>query len=223
MPFSVWVIVSDKSVKMRLLVILLIILRSTVYGQVGGTSDSGQGRVSIQLKIDTANWQWEISITNKIPNSFIKLYVPVPHYWLSNFKLYDSSLTKITSRCLFFRPYLGKLYSRSQAKKIKMDTTALMTKIVDTKIISSANSYGLDQYFCRIKSSNLIGFSYSTPVIVYNKLSGNEMGRFNLSFSTAKMKVSQSKILADSASYPFVPQKLQDVDLEGVKNLSGRK
>lgn|GEM_PF-1272733 len=38
---------------MRQVIILFIILRSTVYGQVGVTSDSSQDRVSIQLKIDT--------------------------------------------------------------------------------------------------------------------------------------------------------------------------
>jgi hypothetical protein len=81
-----------------------------------------------------------------------------------------------------------------------------MTKIVDEKIISSENSYGLDKYFCRIKSDELIWFTYSTPVIVCNKQNGNEIGHFNLMFSTAKMNVSQSKILTDSASFPFIPK-----------------
>jgi hypothetical protein len=170
------------------------------------TPDSSQSGVSIQLKIDTANWQWEISIANKIPNSYIKLFVPDPNGWLSRFKLYDSSLREISSRCIFFNPYFEKLYSRSQAKKIKIDSTAGMVKIVDEKIISSENSYGLDKYFCRIKPNYLIWFTCSTPVIVCNKQNGNEIGHFNLMFSTAKMNVSQSKILTDSASFPFIPK-----------------
>jgi hypothetical protein len=187
----------------NLLIILFIILQSTVYGQVRANSDSSQGRVSIKLKIDTANWQWEISITNNIPNSYIALFVSHPNHWLSRFKLYDSSLREITSRCVFFRPYMGKLYSRSQAKKIKMDSTTGMMKIVDTEIISSKYSYSLDKYFCRIKPDNLISFIYSKPIIVYSKQNGNEIGHVNLSFST-KMYVSRSKILADSASFLFI-------------------
>ena len=198
--------VQIKRYNMRQLIILFIILRSTVYGQVGVTPDSSQSGVSIQLKIDTANWQWEISIANKIPNSYIKLFVPDPNGWLSRFKLYDSSLREISSRCIFFNPYFEKLYSRSQAKKIKIDSTAGMAKIVDEKIISSENSYSLDKYFCRIRPDELIWFTYSTPVIVCNKQNGNEIGHFNLMFSTAKMNVSQSKILTDSASFPFIPK-----------------
>ena len=45
--------VQIKRYNMRQVIILFIILRSTVYGQVGVTSDSSQDRVSIQLKIDT--------------------------------------------------------------------------------------------------------------------------------------------------------------------------
>lgn len=191
---------------MRQLIILCIVLRSTVYGQVGVVSDSGQARVSIQLKMDTANWQWEISITNKIPNSYIKLFAPALDYWRSPFKLYDSSFHEINSRCIIFDPYIENLHSRSKAKKIKIDSTAGMTKIEDYKEISSGNYLTLDKYFCRIKSDNLIGFAYTTLVIVYNKQNGNEMGRFNLAFSTRKMNVSQSKVLADSASFLFIPK-----------------
>ena len=185
---------------------LILLFGSAVYCQVDVKSSSSQGAVSIQLKIDTTNWQWEINIANKIPNSYIKLYEPGLDYFRSPFKLYDSTLGEITSRCIIVDRYIqGNLYSKSQAKKITVDSTSSMTKIVDIKRISSGNHYSLDKYFCRIKPNNLIGFVYSTPVIVYNKQDGNEIGRFNLMFSTAKMNVSKSKMLTDSASFPFLP------------------
>lgn len=183
-----------------------MVLGPAVYGQVGGTSGSSQGSVSIELKIDTANWHWEISITNKIPNSYIKLDEPGLNYWRSPFKLYDSSLREMTSRCIIFDPYIEKLHSRSEAKKITIDSTSGMTKIVDNKKISSGNYLTLDKYFCRIKPDNLVEFDYSTPVVVYNIQNRNEIGHFNLMFATAKMNVSQSKMLTDSASFPFIPK-----------------
>jgi hypothetical protein len=194
---------------MRLLIILfisLLILRSAVYGQVGATSDSSQGRVSIKLKIDTANWQWDISITNIIPDSYIKLYQPGLESFTSSFKLYDSSLREMTSRCIIVDHFVQRMpHTKSKAKKITNDSTANMTMIEDILRVSSGNYLRLDKYFCRINPKNLIEYSFSTPVIVYNKQNGNEIGHVNLSFST-KMNVSQSKIMADSASFPFVPK-----------------
>jgi hypothetical protein len=197
-----------KHAKMCQLILFLVFFNAGSFATASVKSTPPQVKqgITIYLKIDTVNWHWEILIENNIQNSYIKLYQPGLDYYRSPFKLYDSAQHEINSRCIIVDRFnQGKLYSKKTAKKMRIsDTTTMMTKIVDAKKVSSPDYYSLDKYFCNIKKNNLIGFSYSTPVIIYNKQTDSVIGHINLVFSARKIPVSTARMLEDSASISFI-------------------